>query len=198
MHHGFYRTPLVLGCLKVLQQVFPSAAGAVQRHLSNESHGFGCASQHDWRAHADTQLLIDWKVRHGHLTSHCRSKFHTSYSTLSFDQLGGRRAASSVWSGHIRPAVSFHQSRQSAATATVHSRGDARRLNRLARVSPREPATQVFGSRMISSMHTVPTAFLLARAIADCITFALRRSCLFMFSRFFCNPISGAPFMLSP
>src|SRR4051812_12699978 len=103
MHHGFYRTPLVPGCLKVLQQVFPSAAGAVQRHLSKESHSFGCASQHDWRAHADTQLRIDWKVRHGHLTSQCWPKFHTPYRTLSFDQLGGRRAASSVWSGHIRP-----------------------------------------------------------------------------------------------
>ena len=103
MHHGFYRTPLVPGCLKVLQQVFPSAAGAVQRHLSKESHSFGCASQNDWRAHADTQLRIDWKVRHGHLTSHCGPKFHTPYRTLSFDQLAVVAAASFVWSGHIRP-----------------------------------------------------------------------------------------------
>ena len=86
MHHGFHRTPLVPGCFKVLQQVFPSAAGAVQRHLSKERHSFGCASQHDWRAHADTQRRIDWKVRHGHVTSHCGPKFQTPYRTLSFDQ----------------------------------------------------------------------------------------------------------------
>jgi hypothetical protein len=103
MHHGFHRTPLVPGCFKVSQQVFPSAAGAVQRHLSKERHSLGCASQHDWRTHADTQRRIDWKVRHGHVTSHCGPKFHTPYRTLSFDQLGGRRAVSFVWSGHIRP-----------------------------------------------------------------------------------------------
>ena len=39
----------------------------------------------DWRAHADTKLRIDWKVRHGHLTSHCGPKFPTPYRTLPFD-----------------------------------------------------------------------------------------------------------------
>src|SRR6516165_4789092 len=68
MDDGFHRTPLVHGRLKALQYVFPRAVGAAQYLLSNELNSFGCAAQYDRWARADTQLWIDWKVRHGQLT----------------------------------------------------------------------------------------------------------------------------------
>jgi hypothetical protein len=68
MDDGFHRTPLVHGRLKALQCVFPRAVGAAQYQLSNEVDSFRCAAQYDRRARADTQLRIDWKVRHGQLT----------------------------------------------------------------------------------------------------------------------------------
>jgi hypothetical protein len=71
VNDGFHRTPLVPSCLKALQYVLPCAVGAAQCHLSNEVNGLGCAAQYDWRARADTQLRINWKVRHGYLTPSC-------------------------------------------------------------------------------------------------------------------------------
>jgi len=71
MDDGFHRTPLVHGRLKALQYVFPRAVGAAQCLLSNELNSFGCAAQYDRWASADTQLWIDWKVRHGQLTPGC-------------------------------------------------------------------------------------------------------------------------------
>jgi hypothetical protein len=71
MDDGFHRTPLVHGRLKALQYVFPRAVGAAQYLLSNEPNSFGCAAQYDRWARADTQLRIDWKVRHGQLTPGC-------------------------------------------------------------------------------------------------------------------------------
>jgi hypothetical protein len=68
MDNGFHCTPLVPGCLKVLQYVSPCAVGAAQCHLSNKVNSLGCAAQYNRRARADTQLRIDWKVRHAHLT----------------------------------------------------------------------------------------------------------------------------------
>jgi len=71
MDDGFHRTPLVHGRLKALQYVFPRAVGAAQYQLSNELNSFGCAAQYNQSARADTQLWIDWKVRHGQLTPGC-------------------------------------------------------------------------------------------------------------------------------
>ena len=71
MDDGFHRTPLVHGRLKALQCVFPRAVGAAQYQLSNEVDSFRCAAQYDRWARADTQLWIDWKVRHGQLTLGC-------------------------------------------------------------------------------------------------------------------------------
>jgi hypothetical protein len=68
MDDGFHRTPLVHGRLKALQCVFPRAVGAAQYQLSNEVDSFRCAAQYNRWARADTQLWIDWKVRHGQLT----------------------------------------------------------------------------------------------------------------------------------
>jgi len=68
VNHGFHRTPLVPGCLEALQYVSPGVARSAQCHLSNELNSFGCAAQYDRCARADTQLRIDWKVRHGQLT----------------------------------------------------------------------------------------------------------------------------------
>ena len=68
MDDGFHRTPLVAGRLKALQYVFPRAVWAAQCQLSNELDSFGCATQYDRWARADTQLWIDWKVRHDALT----------------------------------------------------------------------------------------------------------------------------------
>src|SRR5262249_27272670 len=79
MDDGFHRTPLVRGRLKALQYVFPLAVGAAQYQLSNELNSIGCAAQYDRWARADTQLWIDWKVRHGQLTPGLRSRFHTSW-----------------------------------------------------------------------------------------------------------------------
>jgi hypothetical protein len=76
MDNGFHCTPLVPGCLKALQYVSPCAVGAAQRHLSNKVNGLGCAAQYNRRARADTQLRIDWKVGHAHLTPEPRDKFH--------------------------------------------------------------------------------------------------------------------------
>jgi hypothetical protein len=71
MDDGFHRTPLVHGRFKALQCVFPRAVGAAQYQLSNELNSFGCAAQYDRWARTDTQLWIDWKVRHGQLTPGC-------------------------------------------------------------------------------------------------------------------------------
>src|ERR1700758_1021789 len=59
---------LVPGCLKVLKYLFPRAVRAAQCHPSNELNRFGGAAQNNRRAGADTQLWIDWKVRHDALT----------------------------------------------------------------------------------------------------------------------------------
>jgi hypothetical protein len=69
--HGFHRAPLVPGCLEALQYVSPGVARSVQCHLPNKPYGLRCAAQYYWRARADTQLRIDWEVRHEHLTR-CR------------------------------------------------------------------------------------------------------------------------------
>jgi hypothetical protein len=69
--HGFHRTPLVAGCLEALQYVSPGVARSAQCHLLNKPYSLCCAAQYYWRARADTQLRINWKVRHGHLTP-CR------------------------------------------------------------------------------------------------------------------------------
>src|SRR5215831_19329850 len=58
MDDGFHRTPLVHGRLKALQYVFPRAVGAAQYQLSKEPNSFGCASQYNQSARADTQLWI--------------------------------------------------------------------------------------------------------------------------------------------
>jgi hypothetical protein len=76
---GFHCTPLVPGCLKALQYVLPCAVGAAQCYLSNEVNSFACAAQYDGRGRADTQLRIDWKVRHGPLTPQLRPEFHTPH-----------------------------------------------------------------------------------------------------------------------
>ena len=74
--HGFHRTPLVQGCLEVLQHVSPSAASLAQCHLPNKPYSLCCAAQYYPRASADTQLRVNGKVRHGHLTPVPLPKFH--------------------------------------------------------------------------------------------------------------------------
>ena len=74
--HGFHRTPLVQGCLEVLQHVSPGAASLAQCHLPNKPYSLCCAAQYYPRASADTQLRINGKVRHGHLTPVPLPKFH--------------------------------------------------------------------------------------------------------------------------
>jgi len=74
---GFHRIPLVPGCLKALQHVLPCAVGAAQCHLSNEVDSLACAAQYDGRGPSDTQLRIDWKVRHGSLAPQLPPEFHT-------------------------------------------------------------------------------------------------------------------------
>jgi hypothetical protein len=69
--HGFHRTPLVPGCLEASQHVSPGVARSAQCHLPNKPYSLCCAAQYYWRARADTQLRINWEVRHGHLTP-CR------------------------------------------------------------------------------------------------------------------------------
>ena len=58
-----------------------SHADHVVGRLSNEVNGFGCAAQYDRRARADTQLRVDWKVRHSQLTPSCGSSsiHHTTF-----------------------------------------------------------------------------------------------------------------------
>jgi len=68
VHDGFHRSPLVPRCLKTLKYLFPCAVGTAQCRLSNELNRFGCAAQYNRRARADTQLWINWKVRHGEVT----------------------------------------------------------------------------------------------------------------------------------
>ena len=68
VHDGFHRSPLVPRCLKTLKYLFPCAVGTAQCRLSNELNRFGCAVQYNRRARADTQLWINWKVRHGEVT----------------------------------------------------------------------------------------------------------------------------------
>ena len=79
MDDGFHRTPLVAGRLKALQYVFPRAVWAAQCQLSNELDSFGCATQYDRWARADTQLWIDCKIWHGQLTPGLRPGFHTPW-----------------------------------------------------------------------------------------------------------------------
>jgi hypothetical protein len=74
--HGFHRTPLVQGCLEVLQHVSPGAASLAQCHLPNKPYSLCCAAQYYPRASADTQLRINGKVRHGLLTRVPLPKFH--------------------------------------------------------------------------------------------------------------------------
>ena len=74
--HGFHRTPLVRGYLEALQYVSPSVARSAQCHLPNKPYSLCCAAQYYWRARADTQLRINWKVRHGDLTPRPLPKFH--------------------------------------------------------------------------------------------------------------------------
>ena len=71
LDHGFHRTPLVPDCLEALQYVSPGVARSAQSHLPNKSYSLCCAAQYYWRARADTELRINWEVRHGHLTP-CR------------------------------------------------------------------------------------------------------------------------------
>src|SRR5262249_6340150 len=68
VHDGFHRSPLVPRCLKTLKYLFPCAVGTAQCRVSNELNRFSCAAQYDRRARADTQLWINWKVRHGEVT----------------------------------------------------------------------------------------------------------------------------------
>jgi hypothetical protein len=74
--HGFHRIPLVPGCLEALQYVSPGVARSAQCHLPNKPYSLCCAAQYYWRARADTQLRINWEVRHGHLTPVPLAKFH--------------------------------------------------------------------------------------------------------------------------
>jgi len=68
LDHGFHCTPLVPGFLEALQYVSPGVARSAQCDLPNKPYSLCCAAQNYWRAGADTQLRINWKVRHGHLT----------------------------------------------------------------------------------------------------------------------------------
>ena len=68
VNHGLHRTPLVRDCLEALQYVSPSVARSAQCHLPNKPYSLCCAAQYYWRARADTQLRINWEVRHGDLT----------------------------------------------------------------------------------------------------------------------------------
>ena len=79
MDDRFHRTPLVASCFKALQHVLPCAVRAAQCHLSNEVNSFACAAQYDGRGRADTQLRIDWKVRHGTTNPQLRPEFHTPH-----------------------------------------------------------------------------------------------------------------------
>ena len=83
MDHGFHRTPLVQGCLEVLQHVSPGAASLAQCHLPNKPYSLCCAAQYYRRASADTQLRINGKVRHGHLTPVPLPKFHPRSNFVS-------------------------------------------------------------------------------------------------------------------
>jgi hypothetical protein len=74
--HGFHRTPFVQGCLEVLQHVSPGAASFAQCHLPNKPYSLRCAAQYYRRESADTQLRINGKVWHGHLTPVPLPKFH--------------------------------------------------------------------------------------------------------------------------
>jgi hypothetical protein len=78
MHNGFHRSPLVPRCLKILKYIFPCAVRTAECRLSNELNRFGCAVQYNRRARADTQLWINWKVRHGSLTHQLSPEFHTT------------------------------------------------------------------------------------------------------------------------
>jgi hypothetical protein len=91
VNHGLHRTPLVRDCLEALQYVSPSVARSAQCHLPNKTYGLRCAAQYDWRARADTQLGINWKVRHGHLTTSPLPQFHPApvcSSNLRFGHAG--------------------------------------------------------------------------------------------------------------
>jgi len=74
--HGFHRTPLVPGCLEALQYVSPGVARSAQCHFPNKPYSLCCAAQYYWRARADSQLRINGKIRHGHLTRCRLPKFH--------------------------------------------------------------------------------------------------------------------------
>ena len=51
--HGFHCTPLVQGCLEVLQHVSPGAARLAQCHLPNKPYSRCCAAQYYPRASAE-------------------------------------------------------------------------------------------------------------------------------------------------
>jgi len=94
---GFHRSPLVPGCLKVLKYLFPRAVRAAQCHPSNELNRFGGAAQNNRRAGADTQLWIDWKVRHDALTlSRGRSSRWDTKPALSISSAYARKQSRSV------------------------------------------------------------------------------------------------------
>ncbi len=90
MNHGFHRTPLVPSRVKALQYVLPCAVRAAQCRLSNEVNGLGCAAQYDWRARADAQLRIDWKVRHGYLTPSCGPSSIHRFLPKTFEPTAGQ------------------------------------------------------------------------------------------------------------
>ncbi len=106
MDNGFHCIPLVPGCLKALQYVSPCAVGAAQCHLSNKVNSLGCAAQYNRRARADTQLRIDWKVRHAHLTP---SRGTSSISEtkiaqrLPYSIRHYREAAAPIWMSFAPP-----------------------------------------------------------------------------------------------
>ena len=91
MHDGLHRSPLVPRGLKTLKYLFQCAVGTAQCHLSNELNRFGCAAQYKRRARADTQLWINWKVRHGEVTRGARPKFHNR--NYAFQSAIGAKAA---------------------------------------------------------------------------------------------------------
>jgi len=101
VHNGFHRSPLVPRCLKILKYIFPCAVWTAQCRLSNELNRFGCAVQYNRRARADTQLWINWKVRHGSLTHQLPPEFHTPFCLLwvlteKFEVKGAARSHSGL------------------------------------------------------------------------------------------------------
>ena len=87
----------------------PSHCPQAQCRLSNELNRFGCAVQYNRRARADTQLWINWKVRHGSLTHQLPPEFHTPLNRCQLRVLTEKVSLGSKSKGPPGPVPGYRE-----------------------------------------------------------------------------------------